>query len=257
MAKYNMITVKICDENTTRKSEISRKMPLNFFQENDESFQVICGHDSNMPGHKQGTEDTSYAERNPDKLIVLYSGGESLPVSIKDLQSQRVLIVERTVDNKGIERDEWEQIYQLIDFENRTFTQNYLIRTYYIPAILILCQGYLLAYNNESNSDVVDALKKMGWNTDLCSRELIEKLKERRSTVNTQKWWLDSLNNGLIINEKIKAQIGIEWDQLYSSETTKRLLSNRSYLDVLIEEIVTNSPIQPTTVAKAYLDMVF
>jgi len=129
----------------------------------------------------------------------------------------------------------------------------------YLPAVSILCQGYLAAHIDPetSESDVksnefVEAIQKMGW-TDLLKRNgddirqlLSEKMFGRNreilcNEVETPAFW--------DIVRKRSKECGNEWSCLQPAGTKYGLAE----IEALLTDVDRNLPIQPDVVARAYL----
>ena len=120
-----------------------------------------------------------------------------------------------------------------------------------LPALSILCQGYLIAHSDNSNEFVQQSLAKIVWNDSLfLDTAQKEQMKLGKEEIVVKKWWIDVLNNGreIIGNKIFISRIDSEWNKLEKSQ------SDRDSLDKLIKKLKSKSQkIDPITVAKAYL----
>jgi len=124
----------------------------------------------------------------------------------------------------------------------------------YLPALSILCQGYLavvaieMGLGNGSNQIVEDALKQMGWNDEvaaLCQYEE-SNFTDDENNIKKSISWQDVFQTKSVTGVKKEVAMELGIDDLDGSET---------YMDIagLINEIEAGHEIEVETVAKAYL----
>jgi len=196
------------DEDHKRKANNESSLPTQLFMIGGDrsSSNLICGHNSNLDGYCRGTINTDYATKFAGKLIIIYSGGGNPNLSKNDIDSERVLRILRTIDRAtdGINTEEWEYIYELID--GKKFINHELMnrKLEYLPSLSILCQGYLATNSKSVDKKVKEALDQMGWNKEIHPDISNKKLETQKTS-----WWLEPFDNEPV--DAIIAKVKKEW----------------------------------------------
>jgi hypothetical protein len=166
MENSNIINIYFIDnssESVERKAAFSQVLPSQIFHQvnNINDAHVICAHSVNLEGYNEEGE-TKYAEANSPKLIIIYSGGGTPSISTVDLDSKKVLRIEKAISAlDNITSLGWYKIYSLIDTRQNIFLDNILLlgEDEFLCALSILCQGYLLnaLSNPELNKQTIES----------------------------------------------------------------------------------------------------
>jgi hypothetical protein len=120
-----------------------------------------------------------------------------------------------------------------------------------LPALSILCQGYLAIYSDDPNQLVCQSLDKMGWDNSLLNNAQKAQIENKKREVKATAWWSNVLlkDRGSII---LISQIDMEWSALGKAQD-----KDRDSLDKLINKIINGrESIDSITVAQAYLSIV-
>lgn len=123
----------------------------------------------------------------------------------------------------------------------------------YIPAVAVLCQGYLAVYAKESatsNCDEVrEALRVMGWRPDHAKL-----VRESLVAVKRAKWWLTALSLPTEGNPKGGALvISSQWESLKSAVSKEWGGPLDADVETLLRRMGSRQPILAPDVARAYL----
>jgi hypothetical protein len=120
-----------------------------------------------------------------------------------------------------------------------------------IPALSILCQGYLAVHSDDINEFVRQALDRMCWSNSLLNDTQKTTIQNKKQEVKSTIWW----SNVLPENREstlVMSRIDLEWSALGKTPGKDRDLLNK-----LINTITDGSnSIDSITVAQAYLSIV-
>jgi hypothetical protein len=169
----NIYLVDNRSDSEKRKAAFTQALPSQLFQQvtKKDDAHVICGHSSDVQGYNEGK--TKYAEVNSPKLTIVYSGGGTPTISDADLNSEKVLRIEKSIsESDSLSPDDWNKIHSLINIEQNIFLESILIlgKGEFLSALSILCQGYLLNALSHTDLDeqtidssIKDAVGLMKW----------------------------------------------------------------------------------------------
>ena len=251
-----VVTVFFEDSVPIRREICKMSLPVNLFcSANEMESILICGHDSDLSGYYEG--NTLYSSAYPDKLVIVYSGAGNPKLSKTDIESGRVCRLIRTIERSkdGINTEEWEKIYELIDGDNFTNHEIHPIQTDYLSSLSILCQGYLATNSKSIDPLVQKALDKMGWNSIDYAAIIHTDLADEESKTRPRSWWLEPFDIDCSETDaeihrqidKIHEQVKKEWSVPKHGEVC-------SCINELINALKNSTSIDdPTIVANAYL----
>lgn len=194
--------VYFIDIDLDRKTSCQSNMPTNLFQQslNIDISDIVCAHANDLNGNHYDKARTKYAEMNPGKLMIIYSGNGCETISEEDMKSKRVLTINRPVydQESSINESEWNKIYDLTDLKNREFIFSILDDGFMAIAFFILCQAYLF---------VVLSTEKISLNTEkfLLDTNHIKDYLELMvdpNLINSLDWWEKTLQSQYL--DKIK-----------------------------------------------------
>ncbi|MBD2179293.1 hypothetical protein H6F42_20425 [Pseudanabaena sp. FACHB-1998] len=125
-----------------------------------------------------------------------------------------------------------------------------------LPALSILCQGYLAVHTDFDNHEVTTALEKMGWidfnNSSEYSSIISQDVLNKKSVVQQISWWLypfAEMNlQGSSILDEIKKKIEKEWNEKKCGKVCDCILQ---LLDLLKGKNLED----PLIVARAYVSI--
>lgn len=114
----------------------------------------------------------------------------------------------------------------------------------YLPALSILCQGYLAlhAEDDGTQENVEPALKQMGWSDDLISDDVDVRAKKHEVSDPEEEYW--QVFNGTESIDQVKE----EWE--------RDSMDGWGDVESLLNDIEENRNLQPETVAAAYCALV-
>lgn len=121
-----------------------------------------------------------------------------------------------------------------------------------LPALQILCQGYLVVYHRDENEFIQQALNTMGWANLKLTEEQSFNLSQKVDVVNRAEWWSHVLLQN-IEKSLLMARIDVEWSALGKTQGEEYQLLNE-----LINKIINPSDqlIEPKRVAETYLSII-
>jgi hypothetical protein len=257
----NTLSVCFFDGTSSRKNACRVTMPDNLFHNitSETMADIFCAHANDLDGNNADKSQTEYAERNPGKLIIIYSAGGCYEISQSDLESKRVLIIQRVInDHEGaITKDEWNKINELIDWKTKTFIRSTLGSDCILFALSILCQGYLATHKitTKVSPEIEDALVVMKTRTKASSR------KTGKNTTDNLSWWNNCFDDEDIIVKQ--SEVNIQQSSQNERSSTSNVIGkithewesnslNNSKLSKLLRAIYGDGTISAQTVAEAY-----
>ncbi|MGD2084546.1 MAG: hypothetical protein PVH61_00030 [Candidatus Aminicenantes bacterium] len=178
----------------------------------EDNSSILAVHYKDALKYKDG-KPIAACQTYKGKLIVAYSGGDIEKFLLtEDRNCKRVLRIERVVEQESpISEFEWNWIYRNINETGNNFREQVLrYELVILPALAILCQGYLMAGVAAGKIQDKEVEKLIFWNDKI--KINYPKIKSGWETVTNPQWW-DDLGKIKDIKEQVRREIGKKCDE--------------------------------------------